>query len=179
VPRKSFCYLTIQGINILIYFQAAEEIKKLWKLFQSVDALQMEINPFAETDKGEVISVDANLHFDDNAQFRQSKIFSQEDVSETDPREVEAARAKLNYIPMSGNIGCLGLYTATYVLLFYLFFNITVNSFSNFLNGFLCLVAVVVFHFFLHMLILLYLTFLYRIMGLIPKSYTGCLYNTA
>lgn len=110
--------------------QATEEIKKLWKLFQSVDALQMEINPFAETDKGEVISVDAKLQFDDNAQFRQSKIFSQEDVSETDPREVEAARARLNYIPMSGNIGCLGMYMATCVLLFYLFFNTTVNSSS-------------------------------------------------
>jgi len=90
----------------------------------------MEINPFAETDKGEVISVDAKLQFDDNAQFRQSKIFSQEDVSETDPREVEAARARLNYIPMSGNIGCLGMYTATCVLLFSLFFNTTVNSLS-------------------------------------------------
>lgn len=87
--------------------KATAEIKKLWKLFLSVDALQMEINPFAETDKGEVISVDAKLQFDDNAQFRQSNIFSQEDVSESDPREVEAARAKLNYIPMSGNIGCL------------------------------------------------------------------------
>lgn len=121
-------------MNILICFQATEEIKKLWKLFQNVDALQMEINPFAETDKGEVISVDAKLQFDDNAQFRQSSIFSQEDVSETDPREVEAARAKLNYIPMSGNIGCLGMSTATRVLLFYFFCNTSVNSFSYFLN---------------------------------------------
>jgi succinyl-CoA synthetase beta subunit len=80
----------------------------------------MEINPFAETDKGEVISVDAKIQFDDNAEFRQNKIFSQEDVSETDPRELEATRAKLNYIPMSGNIGCLGMCTATYVLLFYI-----------------------------------------------------------
>lgn len=122
--------MTNQRINILLSVQATEEIKKLWKLFQSVDALQMEINPFAETDKGEVISVDAKLQFDDNAQFRQSKIFSQEDVSEIDPREIEAARARLNYIPMSGNIGCLGMYTATCVLLFYLFFNTTVNSLS-------------------------------------------------
>jgi succinyl-CoA synthetase beta subunit len=118
-------------MNILISFQATAEIKKLWKLFLSVDALQMEINPFAETDKGEVISVDAKLQFDDNAQFRQSNIFSQEDVSESDPREVEAARAKLNYIPMSGNIGCLGMSRATCVLLFY-FCNRTVNSLSCF-----------------------------------------------
>jgi succinyl-CoA synthetase beta subunit len=98
-------------------FQASEEIKKMWKLFQSVDALQMEINPFVETDKGDVISVDAKLQFDDNAKFRQASIFSLEDVSETDPREVEAAKAKLNYIAMSGNIGCLGKCTTMCVQL--------------------------------------------------------------
>lgn len=29
-------------------------------------------------------------------------------MSETDPREVEAARLKLNYIGLDGSIGCLG-----------------------------------------------------------------------
>jgi succinyl-CoA synthetase beta subunit len=103
---------SVNDATVLISFKATEEIKKMWKLFQSVDAVQMEINPFVETDKGDVISVDAKLQFDDNAQFRQDDIFSLEDVSETDPREVEAAKAKLNYIPMSGNIGCLGKCTA-------------------------------------------------------------------
>lgn len=87
--------------------KAAEQIKKLWKLFLKVDVLQMEINPFVETDKGEVISVDAKLQFDDNAQFRQADIFNVEDFSESDPKEVEAAQAKLNYVALSGNIGCL------------------------------------------------------------------------
>ena len=31
-----------------------------------------------------------------------------EDVSESDPREVNAAKHNLNYIGMDGNIGCLG-----------------------------------------------------------------------
>ncbi|XP_069693922.1 succinate--CoA ligase [GDP-forming] subunit beta, mitochondrial [Periplaneta americana] len=87
--------------------KAADEIKKMWKLFLQVEALQMEINPFVETDRGEVISVDAKLQFDDNAMFRQKEISNMEDFSESDPREVEAAKAKLNYIAMSGNIGCL------------------------------------------------------------------------
>lgn len=108
----------MNGVCIFISFQASEEIKKMWNLFQSVDALQMEINPFVETDKGDVISVDAKLQFDDNARFRQSGIFSLEDVSGTDPREVEAARAQLNYIPMRGNIGCLGKSTAKWFYLF-------------------------------------------------------------
>jgi hypothetical protein len=120
--------------NIFISFQALEEIKKLWKLFQSADALQMEVNPFVETDKGDVISVDAKLQFDDNARFRQASIFSLEDVSETDPREVEAARAKLNYVQMSGNIGCLGKSTAVCatfkVLRFYLFVHLIIANSS-------------------------------------------------
>ncbi|XP_050296219.1 succinate--CoA ligase [GDP-forming] subunit beta, mitochondrial [Anthonomus grandis grandis] len=86
---------------------AAEEIKKLWKLFCEVDAIQIEINPLVETDDGKVISVDAKLNFDDNAKYRQKDIFAMEDVTESDPREVEAAKYNLNYIGMTGNIGCL------------------------------------------------------------------------
>ncbi|TMW50400.1 hypothetical protein DOY81_004501 [Sarcophaga bullata] len=86
----------------------AQEIQKLYDLFKAVDAVQIEINPLAETDKGEVISVDAKLNFDDNAQFRQKEIFAM-DISEeeADPREVEAEKYNLNYVAMDGNIGCL------------------------------------------------------------------------
>lgn len=51
---------------------------------------------------------DAKMNFDDSAKFRQKEIFAMEDTAESDPREVEAARYDLNYIGMSGNIGCLG-----------------------------------------------------------------------
>lgn len=87
--------------------KAANEIIKLWNLFQKVDAVQIEINPLAETDDGQVISVDAKLNFDDNAKFRQQNIFAMDDNSESDPREVEASKYNLNYVAMDGNIGCL------------------------------------------------------------------------
>lgn len=87
--------------------KAATEIKQLWQLFLNVDATQLEINPLVETDDGKVISVDAKLNFDDNASFRQKEVFAMEDVSESDPREVQAAKHNLNYIGMTGNIGCL------------------------------------------------------------------------
>ena len=52
---------------------------------------------------------DAKINFDDNAEFRQTEIFSMEEVTEEkDPREVEASKHNLNYIGMDGNIGCLG-----------------------------------------------------------------------
>lgn len=87
--------------------KASEEILKLWKLFLNLDAVQIEINPLAETDNGQVISVDAKLDFDDNARFRHQNIFDMEDLSEHDPKEVEATKYNLNYVAMNGNIGCL------------------------------------------------------------------------
>ncbi|CAD0195551.1 unnamed protein product [Chrysodeixis includens] len=87
--------------------KCAEEIKKLWELFLKVDATQLEINPLVETDDGRVISVDAKINFDDNANFRQQEIFALDDLSESDPREREAASLNLTYIDMDGSIGCM------------------------------------------------------------------------
>lgn len=87
--------------------KAANEIEKLWKLFLKVDAVQIEINPLAETDDRKVIAVDAKLNFDDNAEFRQKKIFDMEDTTEIDPKEIEASKYNLNYVAMDGKIGCL------------------------------------------------------------------------
>jgi len=55
-----------------------------------------------------VVCMDAKLLFDDNAEFRQSEIFTLKDWSQEDSREVEAGRANLNYIGLDGSIGCLG-----------------------------------------------------------------------
>ena len=55
-----------------------------------------------------MVCFDTKINFDDNAKFRQRAIFDQEDTAEGDPREVEAAKSDLNYIGMTGNIGCLG-----------------------------------------------------------------------
>ncbi|CAB0001604.1 unnamed protein product [Nesidiocoris tenuis] len=78
--------------------KAATEVKRLYDLFINVDATQVEINPLAETGDGQVVSVDAKINFDDNAQFRQRAIFQLDDKSETDPQEVRAAENNLNYI---------------------------------------------------------------------------------
>lgn len=56
-----------------------------------------------------VVCFDAKINFDDNASFRQKEVFAMDDMAETDPREIEASRLKLNYIALEGSIGCLGL----------------------------------------------------------------------
>lgn len=113
-PVKGLSHSTAVELAEFLQFKGAlvektaNEIEKLYKLFLKVDAVQIEINPLAETDDGRVIAVDAKLNFDDNAQFRQKAIFEMEDTTESDPKEVEASKYHLNYISMEGgNIGCM------------------------------------------------------------------------
>eukprot|EP01059_Diplonema_ambulator_P018935 TRINITY_DN3162_c0_g1_i1.p2 TRINITY_DN3162_c0_g1~~TRINITY_DN3162_c0_g1_i1.p2 ORF type:complete len:415 (+),score=179.39 TRINITY_DN3162_c0_g1_i1:56-1300(+) len=86
---------------------AAEQIQKLYNLMIATDATQVEINPMVQLKDGRVMLVDAKLGFDDNAEYRQPEIFAMRDSTESDAREVEAAKQDLNYIGLDGNIGCL------------------------------------------------------------------------
>jgi len=86
---------------------AGLQMRRLYKMFLKTDATQLEVNPFGETTDGQVMSVDAKMNFDDNAQFRQKAVFEMHDPTEEDPREVKAAEFGLNYIRMNGNIGCM------------------------------------------------------------------------
>ncbi|KAH0614946.1 uncharacterized protein H6S33_000582 [Morchella sextelata] len=87
--------------------EAADTIKKLYKVFVEKDAIQIEINPLSETNDHRVMAMDAKLNFDDNAEFRQKEIFSWRDKSQEDPDEVKAAEHGLNFIKLDGDIGCL------------------------------------------------------------------------
>jgi succinyl-CoA synthetase beta subunit len=62
------------------------------------------VNPIAETPDGRVLV--ATPRYDDNAEFRQGSIFKLRDRTQEDSREVEAAKYDLNYIGLTGNIGC-------------------------------------------------------------------------
>jgi succinyl-CoA synthetase beta subunit len=52
--------------------------------------------------------MDCKLVLDDNAAFRQKEIFQTRDASQEDAMEVRAAKADLNFINLTGNIGCMG-----------------------------------------------------------------------
>lgn len=87
--------------------KAAEQLVKLYNIGKSKDCLMVEINPFIELEDGNVMMIDAKLGFDDNAIYRQKEIFDLEDKSQIDPKEVMAKKYDLNYIALSGNVGCL------------------------------------------------------------------------
>merc|ERR1712179_88357 len=87
--------------------EAAEMFQKIYNLFIKHDATMIEINPLAEDSEGKLMCLDAKMRFDDNAEFRQSNVFSYRDWTQENQNEVEAARFNLNFIALDGDIGCL------------------------------------------------------------------------
>ena len=89
------------------YKKAITLMKNLYGMFIGCDCTQVEVNPLAETPEGDVVVCDAKVNFDDNAEYRQSRIYAKRDFTQEDPREVEASKYDLNYIGLDGNIGCM------------------------------------------------------------------------
>jgi succinyl-CoA synthetase beta subunit len=87
--------------------EAADMFQRLYNLFIKYDATMIEINPLAEDSVGKLMCLDAKMRFDDNADFRQSKVFNYRDWTQENENEVEAARYNLNFIALDGDIGCL------------------------------------------------------------------------
>ncbi|MBN4082246.1 ADP-forming succinate--CoA ligase subunit beta [Mariprofundus ferrooxydans] len=82
-------------------------VRKLYQLFIESDAAMLELNPLVLTGSGDLVALDAKFVADDNALYRQEAIVAMRDLSEEDPREIEAAQFGLNYIQLDGNIGCM------------------------------------------------------------------------
>ena len=66
-----------------------------------------EINPLAITRDKSIIALDAKMTFDENALFRHPRIAELRDKSQEDPRERNAADRGLNYVGLTGEIGCI------------------------------------------------------------------------
>ena len=75
--------------------------------FRDKDCLLLEINPFIETEDGDLIALDAKMTFDDNSLFRRGDVAELRDFDEEDPKEVDAAGHGLNYIALDGTVGCI------------------------------------------------------------------------
>jgi len=93
---------------------AAEHVNKLtammqalYRAFDDCDCSIAEINPLILTKEGAVMALDAKMNFDANALYRHKDILALRDLTEEDPREVEASRHDLSYISLNGNIACM------------------------------------------------------------------------
>ncbi len=95
------------GLEKELNKQALGFIAKLYKIFMEKDATLVEINPLVITKDNRLIALDAKMTFDDDALFRHPDIKDFYDPDELDHLEVEAAKYRLNYIKLDGNVGCM------------------------------------------------------------------------
>ena len=102
--RNLACNLGLTGPLLR---SAADIFARLYKLFSSLDASLVEINPLILTEDDRLLALDAKINFDDSALFRHPAVKELEDPHEVDPLELEAAKFNLNYIRLDGNIGAM------------------------------------------------------------------------
>ena len=88
---------TAQLLDILVH---------LYEMFLTEDCTLIEINPLAIC-QGNLIALDAKVTLDSDALFRHKENLELQDLEEEDPLELEAARYGMNYVSLSGNIGCI------------------------------------------------------------------------
>jgi len=107
MPHHGRAVAAALGLTGDLAKQAGKVVAKLYDAFLGTDASQIEINPLAVTDKGELLVLDAKVGFDNNAEFRHPDLQQLRDLSEEEPMEIEASKYDLAYIKLDGNIGCM------------------------------------------------------------------------
>jgi len=107
MPHHGRAVAAALGLRGDLAKQANKVLAKLYDAFVGTDASQIEINPLAATDKGELLVLDAKVGFDNNAEFRHPELEQLRDLTEEEPMEIEASKYDLAYIKLDGNIGCM------------------------------------------------------------------------
>jgi succinyl-CoA synthetase beta subunit len=82
-------------------------LPKLYEAFVSKDMSLLEINPMIVSKDGDLVCLDAKVGFDDNALYRHKDVQEMRDLTEEDPKEIEASKYDLNYVTLDGSIGCM------------------------------------------------------------------------
>jgi succinyl-CoA synthetase beta subunit len=95
------------NINNDQFKQLNDISNKLVNAFIDLDATTIEINPLVLNKDGKFILLDAKISIDDNALFRHPELEKMKDFSEEDPLELEASESDMNYVKLSGSIGCM------------------------------------------------------------------------
>ena len=82
-------------------------VKSLYDAYMGSDAALLEINPVFKTSDNLIMAADCKMRLDQNALFRHPDLLAMRDFDEEDPAEVEAGAHHLNYVKLSGNVGCM------------------------------------------------------------------------
>ncbi|MBV2246021.1 MAG: ADP-forming succinate--CoA ligase subunit beta [Lentimicrobium sp.] len=82
-------------------------VRGLYKAYMGSDAAMIEVNPVFKTSDNLIMAADCKMRLDQNALFRHPDLLAMRDLTEEDPAEVEAGAHHLNYVKLSGNVGCM------------------------------------------------------------------------
>lgn len=95
------------GLTGKLINEGATLISRLYTIFISVDANMVEVNPLAVTSDGTLMALDGKISTDDNALFRHTDQMEWKEQSPQPAAERAALKAKISYIKLDGNVGCL------------------------------------------------------------------------
>jgi len=95
------------GIETGLVRTGTAVFSQLYRIFEALDCMLVEINPLIVTEDGRLLALDAKIEFDDNALYRHKDLLELEDKHEQDPLEVKASQHRLNYIRMDGDVGIM------------------------------------------------------------------------
>lgn len=95
------------GLKAEAFQDFCKLLPQLYKLFVDSDLSLLEINPLVVTSSNRVLPLDCKMSVDDNALYRQKTLASLNDLTQIDAKEAAAHEAGINYIALSGNIGCM------------------------------------------------------------------------
>ncbi len=82
-------------------------LPQLYRVFVANDLSLLEINPLVVTADNRVLPLDCKMSVDDNALYRRRALAELRDDSQIDAKEAAANAANVNYVALSGNIGCM------------------------------------------------------------------------
>ncbi len=85
--------------------QVLDIVEKLYRCFDSEEAMLCEINPLIVTPGGEVKALDAKVTIDDSALFRHPEVAAMRDTSAADPLEALAREKGVTYVKLDGSVG--------------------------------------------------------------------------
>ena len=95
------------GLSGMALKNMVKFVTSLYKAYEGSDASMLEINPVFKTSDDLILAADCKVNLDDNSLFRQKEFAQMRDLTEEDPAEVEAGKYDLNFIKLSGNVGCM------------------------------------------------------------------------
>ena len=95
------------GLSGEAFKEMVKFVTSLYKAYVASDASLFEINPLLKTSDDKILAVDAKVTIDDNALFRHKDYEAMRDIREENAIEVEAKAARLNYVDLDGNVGCM------------------------------------------------------------------------